>query len=304
MAVRALLKPWAPVCRDNTRRNSGQAAGYCVELVRKRDYEGFLCTLLLPQESQNSVFALRALNVELSQVKDSVSQKSLGLMRMQFWRDAVQDIYKETPPHHPVALALSQAVQRHRLTKRWFMRMIDAREQNLDDRTYRNIQELETYAENTQSSLLYLILETLGIKDVQADHAASHIGKAQGIITCMRAVPYHSSRRQVFLPIDICMLHRASQEDFIRGSLEKNVKDVIFDIASQAHVHLEHAYLSDTRMDNQPQTCARSFKKRIPKSAFPAFNITMFLKTLIEDKKIIWINYHNYIKETLKDISV
>lgn len=32
----------------------------------------------------------------------------------------------------------------------------------MDDRAYRNIQELETYAENTQSALLYLTLEMLG----------------------------------------------------------------------------------------------------------------------------------------------
>lgn len=34
--------------------------------------------------------------------------------------------------------------------------------------------------------------------------------------------------------------HRASQEDFIRGSREQNVRDVVYDIASQAHVHLQH----------------------------------------------------------------
>lgn len=45
-----------------------------------------------------------------------------------------------------------------------------------------------------------------GVKNVQADHAASHVGKAQGIITCLRATPYHSSRRKVYLPMDICML--------------------------------------------------------------------------------------------------
>lgn len=32
----------------------------------------------------------------------------------------------------------------------------------MDDRAYRNLQELESYSENTQSSLLYLLLETLG----------------------------------------------------------------------------------------------------------------------------------------------
>lgn len=35
-------------------------------------------------------------------------------------------------------------------------------EKDLNDKAYRNIQELETYSENTQSSLLYLLLECLG----------------------------------------------------------------------------------------------------------------------------------------------
>jgi len=35
---------------------------------------------------------------------------------------------------------------------------------------------LETYAENTSGSLNYLTLETLGIRDTNADHAASHLG--------------------------------------------------------------------------------------------------------------------------------
>ncbi|XP_041268911.1 NADH dehydrogenase (ubiquinone) complex I, assembly factor 6 isoform X2 [Onychostruthus taczanowskii] len=192
---------------------SGPAAGgavqYCAELVRKRDYEGFLCSLLLPVESRTSAFALRAFNVELAQIKDSITQKTTGLMRMQFWRDAVEDIYGDNPPHQPVAAELWRAVKRHNLTKMWFMKIIDEREKNLDDRPYRNIQELETYAENTQSALLYLTLETLGVRDIHADHAASHIGKAQGIVTCLRATPYHCTRQKVFLPMDICMLARS-----------------------------------------------------------------------------------------------
>lgn len=32
----------------------------------------------------------------------------------------------------------------------------------MEDKAYRNLQELEAYGENTQSSLLFLLLETLG----------------------------------------------------------------------------------------------------------------------------------------------
>uniref|UniRef100_A0A8D0LAP2 NADH:ubiquinone oxidoreductase complex assembly factor 6 n=1 Tax=Sphenodon punctatus TaxID=8508 RepID=A0A8D0LAP2_SPHPU len=143
----------------------------------------------------------------LRQIKDSITQKTIGLMRIEFWRKAVEDMYHDSPPHQPVAIELWKAIKIHKLTKRWFKKMID---------------------------------ERVSVRNIHADHAASHIGKAQGIVTCLRATPYHSSRQKVFLPMDICMLHGVSQEDFIRYKQEKNVRDVIYDVASQAHTHLEH----------------------------------------------------------------
>ncbi|XP_056142276.1 NADH dehydrogenase (ubiquinone) complex I, assembly factor 6 isoform X1 [Lampris incognitus] len=251
----------------NSAADSQHNEKYCMEIVRSRDYDGFVCSLLLPEEARRSSLALRALNVELAQVKDSVSQKTIGLMRMQFWKTAIGEIYRDEPPMQPVSTELWKAVREHYLTKRWLLRIIEEREKDLDDRAYRNLQELEAYSENTQSSLLYLLLECLGVKDVHADHAASHIGKANGIVTCLRATPYHSSRRKVYLPMDICMLHGASQEDFIRGSREKNVRDVVYDIASQAHVHLQHA---------------RSFSKDVPVAATPAFLQTVVLEDYLQ----------------------
>lgn len=239
---------------------------FCMELVRSRDYDGYVSSLLLPEEARRSSLALRAFNVELAQVKDSVSQKTIGLMRMQFWKMAIEEIYRDEPPGQPVSAELWRAVRKHHLTKRWLLRIVTEREKDLDDRAYRNLQELEAYSENTQSSLVYLLLECLGLKNVHADHAASHIGKAQGIVTCLRATPYHSSRRRVYLPMDVCMLHGASQEDFIRGSREQNVRDVVYDIASQAHVHLQHA---------------RSFSNNVPTAAHLAFLQTVVLEDFL-----------------------
>ncbi|CAN9513892.1 unnamed protein product [Ophioblennius macclurei] len=260
------------VQRPSVRAASGAADSqqnekYCLELVRSRDYEGFLCSLLLPEDVRRSSLALRAFNVELAQVKDSVSQKTIGLMRMQFWKTAIEEMFRDEPPNQPVSSELWRAVRTHDLTKRWLLRIITEREKDMDDRAYRNLQELEAYSENTQSSLLYLLLECLGVKSVHADHAASHIGKAHGIVTCLRATPYNSSRRKVYLPMDICMLHGASQEDFIRGSQEPNIREVVYDIASQAHVHLEHA---------------RSFSHTVPPAAAPAFLHTVVLEDYLQ----------------------
>ncbi|XP_068997124.1 NADH dehydrogenase (ubiquinone) complex I, assembly factor 6 isoform X3 [Embiotoca jacksoni] len=197
----------------NATADSQHNEKYCLDLVRSRDYEGFLSSLLLPEEARRSSLALRAFNVELAQVKDSVSQKTIGLMRMQFWKTAIEEIYRDDPPNQPVSTELWRAVRTHNLTKRWLLRIVTEREKDLEDRAYRNLQELETYSENTQSSLIYLLLECLGVKNVHADHAASHIGKAHGITTCLRATPHNSSRRKVYLPMDICMLARSFSQN-------------------------------------------------------------------------------------------
>lgn len=99
------------------------------------------------------------------------------------------------PSFDELQLFFLQAVRKHNLTKRWLLKIITERvrseetslhwldiwflikdlaetlkvigslceqEKDLDDRAYRNLQDLEVYSENTQSSLIYLLLETLG----------------------------------------------------------------------------------------------------------------------------------------------
>lgn len=47
---------------------------------------------------------------------------------------------------------------------------------------------MERYAEETVSSIYYLILKVAGVENVHADHVASHLGKAQGISNILRYV--------------------------------------------------------------------------------------------------------------------
>lgn len=45
-----------------------------------------------------------------------------------------------------------------------------------------------------------------GVENVHADHAASHLGKAEGLARLVRGVPHNAARRNVLLPRDI-MVH-------------------------------------------------------------------------------------------------
>ena len=83
------------------------------------------------------------------------------------------------------------------------------------EKPFASLEALENYCESTVSSVNYLLLETVGVRDVRVDHAASHLGKAQGIVTAIRAVPFHAQKRRVLLPLDILIKHGASAEVFM-----------------------------------------------------------------------------------------
>ncbi|BFZ13342.1 hypothetical protein BsWGS_16381 [Bradybaena similaris] len=269
---------------------------YCIDLVRKYDYENYLGTLLLPRDSQRAAFALRAYNVELAQVPDSVSDKKIGLMRMQFWKEAIQSIYQSFPPKTPVATELSGACGYYRLSKRWLERLVEARAAQMEHDSFTSVKNVEDYAEQVNSSLYYLLLECLGIKNVHADHAASHLGKAQGIVTLLRATPYQTSRRRLYLPMEVLAKNKVSQEEIMRGKVSQPLKDAVFDIASLAHQHLEKA---------------RSLQKQLPEKSHLVFlNAHVcdhYLKNLqkvdfnVFDGKLQWKNpllaYHMYINK-------
>ena len=57
------------------------SANGCLELVRKRDNEHFLTTLLLPKSIQVLAMTVRALNVEVTSVRDAVRDANTGIIR-------------------------------------------------------------------------------------------------------------------------------------------------------------------------------------------------------------------------------
>jgi NADH dehydrogenase [ubiquinone] 1 alpha subcomplex assembly factor 6 len=147
--------------------------------------------------------------------------------------------------------------------KVWFMKVINAREQYMDNRPYTSVAALETYAENTYSTLMYLTLAALPLHSMEADHVASHIGKATGIAAVLRGLPliafpppanHHSNNaafggamggstggRQgaVVLPLDIMAEVGVKEEEVLRqGGEAPGLKDAIFTIATRANDHL------------------------------------------------------------------
>ncbi|MGZ5895708.1 MAG: squalene/phytoene synthase family protein [Xanthobacteraceae bacterium] len=65
------------------------AFAHCEQLVREHDKDRFLATLFAPADRRKYLLALYAFALEIGRVKYLVHEPMAGIIRLQWWRDAV-----------------------------------------------------------------------------------------------------------------------------------------------------------------------------------------------------------------------
>ncbi|KAF8555226.1 hypothetical protein OG21DRAFT_1411189 [Imleria badia] len=277
--VGTCVRPWQRYHATTVRTFSAGAkdAGtsnpteYCKELVRNHDYEGYLVSQLYPRQYQSAFYALRAFYIELSMIKDTVSQTTLGQARLVFWRDAVKDIFANKPPRHPIALGLYEATQRSRLAQYHFQRIIEAREQELHAQSHLTVESMTLHAESTASTFLYLLLSLLNLPSATLSHAASHLGVAQSFTTLLRAFPFHASKGMMVIPAEITARHGVSQQEVLtKGGTSKALEEAVFEFATIANDNLLTA-----------RSVFRETGGRVPEEAMPVFALAIPVASIL-----------------------
>lgn len=238
------------------------ALSYCVRQVRAYDYHHYLCLLHLAPAVRKAAFTFRAFNIETARAMDVVSDPRTCLMRLLWWKEAVDKVFGNKLVEHPVAQALSSVIADHKVSKHWLKRSVEARinDANREEGTIPGTSaELERYAEDTQSTILYMTLQAGGIQSTVADHAASHIGKASGLLLLLKALPHHVNKQGTvhYIPASVAeecglLITREGGRSEVRAG--ERLPDAVFKVASVAEAHLHKA---------------RELAPSVPKEAIP-----------------------------------
>ncbi|MEX2452128.1 MAG: phytoene/squalene synthase family protein [Rhodospirillales bacterium] len=181
-----------------------EAFSACARMVRSEDRDRFLCAMFAPANRRGYLFALYAFNLEIARVREIVSEPLIGRMRLQWWRDALDSIYRGTGPNNPVARAVAETVAACPVSRGHFETLIDGREADMQDEPFETLNELIAYAEGTSVPLVRLSLEALGVSDERSHAAARGVGTAWALSGLMRAIPFHRAGGRSYLPKDLC----------------------------------------------------------------------------------------------------
>jgi phytoene synthase len=225
------------------------------ELVRRHDPDRFLTALFAPADRREDLFALYAFNHEVAKTREVVSEPLLGRIRLQWWREALDEIYAGRPRRHEVAEPLARAVGRHGLPRALFDRLIDAREFDLEDTPPATLAALEGYAGATGGALVELALHVLGAAEPAALLAGRHVGAAWALTGLARAVPYHACARRQYLPRAIMVETGAREGDLFELRATAPLAAAVREVAEAARRHL---------------AAARAERASVPRQAVPA----------------------------------
>ena len=173
---------------------------YCGQLVREQDADRFLLAQFAYAEHREALYALFAFNHEIAKTREVVSETRLGLIRLQWWRDAIAEIFEgETVREHRVVEALAEVVRVYDLEREPFDSLIYAREFDLEDVLPSDLEGFLNYAAYTHSPLMDLVTCVLDA----GNDPVQPIAVNYALIGILRATLSFAKQRRCYLPQDL-----------------------------------------------------------------------------------------------------
>lgn len=237
--------------------------------VRRHDPDRWLAGLWAPADRRRHLYALYAFSGEIARIRDVVSDPLPGEVRARWWAEVVDGSRGGEGAGHPVAAALLDTIRRFDLPKEPLERLIEARIFDLYDDPMPSLADLDAYCDDTVGTLLGLGCRLLGgdCDDAGTVAAIRAAGRAFGVTGLMRALPFHASRGQVFLPGDLLAAHGATTDDLLCG---RTTPALLASLAA-LRAHARDA-LAETR-----RTIGR-----VPISAAPAFLAVTLVEPVLD----------------------
>jgi phytoene synthase len=218
------------------------SAAFCAEQVRSHDFERYASTLFVDADTRRALLALYAFNVEISRVREQVSQPLPGEIRLQWWTDMLAGAGHGGVEGNPVAAELLRAIRTYGLPVEQLSRLIDEHQFDLYNDPMPSMAALEAYITDTSSALFALGMRIMGRQSEATDHLARHAGFAQGMVRVIASLPIDAARRQLFVPLQLLERHGSGMEEVFAKKETPQLRAALDQLIGDARAHLKTAF--------------------------------------------------------------
>jgi phytoene synthase len=170
--------------------------------ARAHDPDRFLAALFAPPEKREAIFTLIAFNHELARAREAASHPMAALIRLQWWRDALEEAVAGKPARrHEVAAPLHAALTAGSLDPAALGAMIDAREAEAEEAGIPTEVDFVAWLRGTAGGFAYAAGLALGGSAEDAEKLRA-LGAGYGLAGVLRSVTAHAAQGRCLLPLD------------------------------------------------------------------------------------------------------
>jgi 15-cis-phytoene synthase len=217
------------------------SASFCANLVRTHDFARYASTLFVPPDLRRSLLALYAFNVEISRVREHVTQPLAGEVRMQWWTDMLAEAGGGGVEGNPVAVELRLTIRNFGLPVEPLTRLIEEHQFDLYNDPMPSMAALEGYIDDTVAALFLLAARIAAPPSAEIEHLARHAGLAHGLALVIANLPLDAARRQLFVPLQVLRQHGSVIEEVFAGKQTPRLRAALDQLIGEAQRHLQTA---------------------------------------------------------------
>ncbi len=165
-------------------------------LIERGDPTRFSALMAAPPTARGALAPLYALNLEIARAPWLTKEPMIAEMRLQWWRDAVEDVGRGTIRAHEVMQPLADLMTQRRLPAETLDRMIEARRWDIYTDAFADEAAFDAYLADTAGGLMWLSGKALGAGEV-SEPALRDFGWAAGLAAYLQAVPELAARGRI-----------------------------------------------------------------------------------------------------------
>ncbi|MBF9058983.1 squalene/phytoene synthase family protein, partial [Rhodobacterales bacterium HKCCSP123] len=159
----------------------------CADLVARGDPDRFRATMAAPVAARRVLFPLYAFNIEVSRAPWVTEEPLIAEMRLQFWRDVVEELAAGRPPRaHEVAVPLSEAIPADVVGL--LDPLVAARAWDIYKEPFEDRAAFDAHIADTSGRLVTVAGRALGAAQ-EAESVLADAGWAMGLASFLRAIP-------------------------------------------------------------------------------------------------------------------
>jgi phytoene synthase len=208
---------------------------HCMELARQARRPLYAAILFAPENARGALWAMAALDIELSRIPDLVTQSLAGQMRLQWWREALTGNAAYEPGSNPVMRALNAAFAAHAMSATRLLPLINAHESLLFDVCFETRADMEQYIAARHGTLAQAAIDVCcAAMGAPPQNVPAHIVTAMGLHDLLNNVHAKAARGHCLVPLDLLHAHGLQSGDFMADTLSAPAQPILRALREEA----------------------------------------------------------------------